>query len=97
MKDCGNGSVSSERFEHDELLYPSGRYADPQGILNDQNLTLERKRATLALWASDACAVEGTPGSRRVPGSGRVVGVDEILEALCALVGTEGPDAHFRN
>jgi hypothetical protein len=46
---------------------------------------LNEKRAILASWASDACAVEAAPASRRVPGSGRIVSVDEILEALRAL------------
>jgi hypothetical protein len=38
-------------------------------VVNDPDLTLNEKRAILASWASDACAIEAAPGLRRVPGS----------------------------
>ena len=53
--------------------------------MDDLNLTLDEKRAILASWASDACAVEAAPALRRAPGAGQIVTVDEILEALCLL------------
>jgi hypothetical protein len=46
---------------------------------------LHEKRAVLASWASDACAVEDTPALRRAPGGRREVSVDDILEALRPL------------
>jgi hypothetical protein len=54
-------------------------------VTRDPDLTLPEKRAILASWASDSCAVENAPGLRRIPGSTRVVGLDEILEALRML------------
>jgi hypothetical protein len=56
-----------------------------RALMRDPDLSLREKRAILSSWASDACAVESAPGLRRVPGSGQVVSVDEILEALRAL------------
>ena len=54
-------------------------------VVDNPDLTLNEKRAILASWASDACAVEAAPALRRVPGSKQLVKVDEILEALRAL------------
>ena len=47
-------------------------------------LTVNEKRAILASWASDACAVEAAPDLRATL-SGRIVRFDEIMEALRAL------------
>ena len=69
----------------DALLRPAQTFDDPEDVVHDPDLTLNEKRAILASWASDACAVEAAPALRRVPGSGRVVSVDEILEALRTL------------
>ena len=71
--------------EIDALLHPAQSFDHPDQVVHDPDLTLNEKRAILASWASDACAVEAAPALRRVPGSGRVVTVDEILEALRAL------------
>jgi len=57
----------------------------PCAVLDHPGLSLSRKRALLAAWASDACAVEGRPAWRQLPHSGAVVAVDDILEALRAL------------
>jgi hypothetical protein len=71
--------------EIDLLLHPAQTFDDPGDVVDDLDLTLNEKRAILASWASDACAVEAAPALRRVPGSGRIVSVDEILEALRTL------------
>lgn len=71
--------------EIDVLLHPAQTFEHPADVVHDPDLTLNEKRAILASWASDACAVEAAPALRRVPGSGRIVTVDEILEALRAL------------
>jgi hypothetical protein len=39
----------------------------PSGVVNDPDLTLNEKRAILAAWASDACAVEAAPAFRSTP------------------------------
>ena len=72
-------------FDLDDLLHPAQAFDSPQDVVNDHDLTLNEKRAILASWASDACAVEAAPALRQVPGGRRVVTVDEILEALQAL------------
>jgi hypothetical protein len=71
--------------EFDDLLHPAQAFEHPRDVVDDPDLTVNEKRAILASWASDACAVEAVPTLRRPPGSQRVVAVDEILDALRAL------------
>jgi len=59
----------------------------PQDVLADRALTDSDKRALLASWASDACAVENLPNWRKLPETGALVPLDDILEALQALDG----------
>jgi hypothetical protein len=66
----------------DELLHPAQAFEHPRDVLNDPDLTLNEKRAILASWASDACAVEAAPVLRCAPGSRHAIAVDDILEAL---------------
>ncbi len=68
--------------ELDALLHPARAFGHPQAVVVDPDLTLNEKRAILASWASDACAVEAAPALRHAPGSGGPVPVDAILEAL---------------
>lgn len=68
----------------DTLLHPSQLYEHPSEVVSDPDLTLNEKRAVLASWASDACAVEAMPALRKGP-NGRVVAFDEIMDALRAL------------
>ena len=67
--------------------------ADLKAVVEDPVLTLNEKRAILASWASDACAVDDAPGLRRVRSSGRIVSIDEILEALRTLDRQSGEPA----
>ena len=69
----------------DELLHPAQAFEDPRQVVDDPDLTVNEKRAVLASWASDACAVEAAPALRRPPGASRAVSVDEVLEALRTL------------
>jgi hypothetical protein len=66
----------------DDLLHPAQAFAHPRNVVADPDLTVNEKRAILASWASDACAVEAAPALRCAPGSREPVSVDEILEAL---------------
>jgi hypothetical protein len=68
----------------DTLLHPSQLFEHPADVLDDADLSLSEKRAILASWASDACAVESAPALRNNP-SGRVVSFDDIMDALRAL------------
>jgi hypothetical protein len=55
-------------FDLDDLLHPAQAFGHPSEVVNDPDLTLNEKRAILASWASDACAVEAAPELRRSPG-----------------------------
>ena len=59
----GNGV----NFELDELLHPAQAFDHPSEVVNDPDLTLNEKRAILASWASDACAIEAAPELRTGP------------------------------
>ena len=72
-------------FDLDSLLHPAQAFSHPRDVIDDPDLTLNEKRAILASWASDACAVEAAPSLRRAPGGSVTVSVDEILEALREL------------
>ncbi len=72
-------------FDLDALMHPARAFAHPRNVVADPDLTLNEKRAILASWASDACAVEAAPALRYAPGSDRPVSVDAILDALCDL------------
>ena len=68
----------------DDSLRPAEAFTHPQEVVCDPDLTVNEKRAILASWASDACAVEAQPGLRRNP-AGRTVTFDEIMDALKEL------------
>jgi hypothetical protein len=72
----------------DSLLHPAQAFDSPADVVNDADLSLNEKRAILASWASDACAVEAVPSLRRPPGSERLVSFDEVMDALRAGTGT---------
>ena len=77
-----NGDAS----ELDDLLHPAQAFSHPSNVVNDPDLTLNEKRATLASWASDACAIESTPALRRTPAQGgKPVAFDDVVDALRAL------------
>ena len=75
---------SDSKFDLDALLHPAGAFAHPMDVAGDPDLTLNEKRAILASWASDACALEAAP-ELRVTTSGRVVRWDDIMDALRTL------------
>ena len=39
------------------LLHPAQAFSHPSDVVTDPDLTLNEKRAILASWASDACAI----------------------------------------
>ena len=68
------------------LLHPAQAFSHPADVVSDPDLTLNEKRAILASWASDACAVESVPALRRAPTkAGRPVAFDDVMDALRAL------------
>jgi hypothetical protein len=75
-----------DAFDLDDLLHPAQAFSHPADVVNDPDLTLNEKRAILASWASDACAVESVPALRRAPTkAGRPVAFDDVMDALRAL------------
>jgi len=73
----------SEGYDLDALLHPGNAFAHPRDVVKDTDLTLSEKRAILASWASDACAVEAAPAVH--PPGRRLIGFDEIIDALREL------------
>jgi hypothetical protein len=72
------------KFDLDELLHPAQAFGHPSQVVSDPDLTLNEKRAVLASWASDACAVEAAPELRSGP-RGSTVRFDDIMDALRTL------------
>jgi hypothetical protein len=86
-RDGGDLEQNNERsFDLDDLLHPAQVFSHPADVVNDRDLTLNEKRAILASWASDACAVESVPALRRAPTKGgSPVAFDDVMDALRAL------------
>ena len=72
-------------YDLNAILHPGSVFDSPQDVLADPTLSRAEKRAILASWASDAAAVNSCPSLREVPGTRRIVSIDEILEALSSL------------
>jgi hypothetical protein len=68
----------------DALLHPAQAFGHPSEVVRDPDLTLNEKRAILASWASDGCAIEAAP-SLRAGQKGSPVRFDDIMEALRTL------------
>ena len=84
-----------DRFDPDTLLHPANAFARPADVVNDPDLTLSEKRAILASWASDACAIEAFPALRHPPGKAdEVIGTItsqlpvELVDVICFKPGT---------
>jgi hypothetical protein len=75
---------TEDGLDLDALLHPAQAFTHPSEVVNDPDLTLSEKRAILASWASDACAVEAVPALRQAPGTSPVR-FDDIMDALRTL------------
>jgi hypothetical protein len=88
-------SPVNERFgaDLDRLLQPANHFSHPLEVVGDQTLSLIEKRAILASWASDACAVDSMPALHQMPGSPAPVAFDAVMDALRSLMAaiTSGP------
>jgi len=71
-------------YDLSQLLHPAQAFGHPSEVVNDPDLTLNEKRAILASWASDACAIEAAPDLRS-SARGAPVRFDDIMEALRML------------
>ncbi len=89
-----NSSVTHD-FEADHKLFggpfnskggaPRHSFSIPYEVIDDPSLNRSEKRAILAEWASDACAVESFPALRRLPGANFPVTLSSIMDALSLL------------
>ena len=59
-------SASFEAWQ--ALVAPGDVFRHPREVLTHPQLTSGEKRAILASWASDACALENAPGLRCLTG-----------------------------
>jgi hypothetical protein len=75
-----------DTFEVEKLLHPARSYTHPNEVVAEPGLSLNEKRAILASWASDVCAIETAPELRH-EGDGPPVSFDDIMEALKLLDG----------
>jgi hypothetical protein len=76
---------TDDGYDLDGLLHPAQAFEHPSNVVNDPDLTLNEKRAILASWASDACAIEAAPALRCAPGGKKPVRFDDVMEALRTL------------
>ena len=83
-----DGGDFERTFDLNDLLHPAQAFSHPTDVVSDPDLTLNEKRAILASWASDACAVESVPALRVATKAGMPVAFDDVIDALRAL------DAH---
>ena len=77
--------ASDSGFDLQALLHPAQAFTHPADVLHDADLTLNEKRAILASWASDVCAVESAPALRIGPAGSKPVTFDDIMDTLRAL------------
>ncbi len=88
-------TANRKDFELDRLLHPAGAFRTPMDVVADPDMTVQEKRAILASWASDACAVEAAPDLRSPP-SAPVVRFDDVMDALKELDGLAAEQPHYR-
>ena len=76
----------SRELNTDDLMRPSDAFSHPQEVVWDPDLSINEKRAILASWASDSCAVETVPMLRK-SSAGPTATFDDIMDALKELDG----------
>jgi hypothetical protein len=87
MEKITSASRQTARFDFDlnDLLNPAQAFEHPRHVVEDRDLTLNEKRAILASWASDACAIETAPALRQAPGTEHPVRFNDVMKALRML------------
>jgi hypothetical protein len=83
-KQKGSRTGDDGAFDIEALLHPANAFVHPMDVVRDPDMTLNEKRAILASWASDACAVEAEPDLRQ-PAQGPPIRFDDIMDALKQL------------
>lgn len=91
MNPAGAPAASFETWQ--ALVAPGDVFRHPREVLAHPLLSRADKRAILASWASDACALESAPAMRCLAGcKAEPVPVDTVLAALGTL-DQEAPSA----
>jgi len=80
-----NRNLDDNVYDLNAILHPGTVFDHPRDVLADTTLSRSEKRAILASWASDAAAVGSCPSLRAIPGTRKMISIDEILEALSSL------------
>jgi hypothetical protein len=103
---CETGNIAmskfyrADEFDLNTLLHPARAFEHPMRVVEDPDLTLSEKRAILAAWASDACAVAQAPAMRLLAGASRTVEFDDVMDALRELdlrsAGTQKQKPRYR-
>jgi hypothetical protein len=83
LQDLGNEALF--HFGWEPLVRPAEVFSHPREVARNPHLSLDEKRAILASWASDACAIEAAPALRLIPGGREPVLFDDVMEALRGL------------
>ena len=83
LQDLGNDAIF--HFGWEALAHPAELFGHPREVVANPRLSRGEKRAILASWASDACAVEAAPALRMLPGGREPVLFDDVMEALRAV------------
>ncbi|WP_192183506.1 hypothetical protein [Mesorhizobium amorphae] len=78
-------SIAPENSDLDRLLFPARHFNHPDEVVGDRTLDIQEKRAILASWASDACAVVSMPALRKPQGAASLVTFDAVMDALRRL------------
>ena len=83
LQDLGNEAIF--HFGWEALAHPAEVFGHPREVVANPRLSRAEKRAILASWASDACAVEAAPALRMLPGGKEPVLFDDVMDALRAV------------
>ncbi|WP_455977416.1 hypothetical protein [Methylorubrum populi] len=84
MNPAAGQAASFEAWQ--AVIAPGDVFRHPREVLGHPQLSRADKRAILASWASDACALENAPGLRCLPGcKAEPVSIDSVLAALAEL------------
>jgi hypothetical protein len=84
---------ATDGFDVNLLLHPAQSYRDPKDVLNDARLDANAKRAVLASWLSDVCAIAAAPGLE--PEYASHVTFDDVMDALHSLDGEAAGAADY--
>jgi hypothetical protein len=84
MNPIVNAGIALE-LEVDRLLDPALYWDHPRDVVDDPLLSRSEKKAILASWASDRCAVASNPLLRKPEKSRQPIRFEDVMDALKQL------------